>query len=331
MDLFDEKIDALLAKRLAGECSPEEEATLERWLDESPEHRKHLEELRWLWESSSKTLAPAPRPVDTEAALVRVKSRLNTGSNSGVYPLRGKRDFWIRVAAVFLGVVAAVYWWQTGKDADPVQIIAAGSALTDTLTDGSVVTLERQSGLVLAKQFNRRERRLRLEGRASFDVASDTTRPFVVEVQELEVQVVGTAFTVDNASNPDMVMVTVTEGKVRVSSQGSVLLLAAGEQAVYNRKNKTLERTIAIPEQGTPYGRILRYDAAPLGSVVREINRRYNARVMLKNKTLENCLLTGYYNNLPLERLLELIAETFALTVKQEGDTYVLEGTACGE
>ncbi|MCK6692454.1 MAG: FecR domain-containing protein [Thermoanaerobaculia bacterium] len=329
MSIFDEKIDELLAKRLAGECSPEEDETLERWLAESAEHRRHLEELQWLWERSSDALAPAPRPVDTEAALLRVKSRLKAGG--GAQPLRWQRSFWMRAAAVFLLAVAGVYWWQSGNTPAPVRIAAAGSVLTDTLTDGSVVTLERQSGLTLARQFNRRERRLRLEGEAFFDVAPDTARPFIVEVQELEVRVVGTEFTVDNTTDPAKVIVTVTEGKVLVASKARSVLLQAGEQAVFDRQNGTLQRTARKPDQGVFGNRLLMYNATPLSKVVEDVNTRYGARVRLGNKVLENCLLNARYNNLPLERLLELIAESFSLTVKKEGDAYVLDGEGCGE
>lgn len=237
----------------------------------------------------------------------------------------------MRAAAVFLLVVAGVYWWQSGNAPAPVRIAAAGSVLTDTLTDGSVVTLERQSGLTLARQFNRRERRLRLEGEAFFDVAHDTTRPFVVEVQELEVRVVGTEFTVDNTTDPGKVIVTVSEGKVLVASKAHSVLLQAGEQAVFDRRKGSLQRTDRKPDQGVFGNRLLLYNATPLSKVVQDINTRYGAKVKLNNKVLENCRLNARYNNLPLERLLELIAESFSLTVKKEGDTYILDGEGCGE
>jgi transmembrane sensor len=329
MDIFDEKIDELLAKHLAGECSPEEEAAIGRWRSESPEHRKHLEDLEWLWQRSPEALTPAPRPVDTEAALQRVKNRLKT--DGGASPLRWQRSFWMRAAAVFLLAVAAVYWWQTGNTPEPVRIAATGTALTDTLTDGSVVTLERESGLTLAGHFNRRERRLRLEGEAFFAVAPDTIRPFVVEVQEVEVRVVGTAFTVDNATDLDKVTVLVTEGKVQVSANNRSLLLLPGEQATYDRTNGTLTRTVAAPEQGISGKRMFRFEATPLSTVARQLSESYNVPIVLKNKSLENCLLHARYNNLPLERVLELIAESFSISVKKEGDTYVLDGAGCGE
>ncbi|TNE58012.1 MAG: DUF4974 domain-containing protein [Bacteroidetes bacterium] len=333
MDLFDEKIDELLAKHLAGECSPEEEQALRSWLEESPEHEQHLSELQWLWERSAAGLEAPPRPVDTEAALQRVKNRLQSGSGGAGqgFTLRWQRGFLMRAAAILVLAIAAVYWWQVSMQPQPVQILADATALTETLTDGSVVQLEQASGLTLATDFNRRERRMRLEGKANFAVAHDTTRPFVVEVLDLQVQVVGTVFTVDNKSNPEKVFVSVSEGKVRVSLGGTTLLLTAGERAVYTINTATLTRM--APEQGQPAekNRIFRFDATPLHMVVEQISRVYGVDITIQNEALNNCPLTAQYNNLPLERLLDLVAETFSIELEKAGDVYVLRGEGCDE
>lgn len=329
MALFDEKIDELLAKHLAGECSAEEEQAISRWLDESSEHQTYLEELRWLWEHSAEGLPASPRQVNTEEALQQVKSRLQRkGGNSG---LHWQRNFFLRAAAVFLLALAAVYWLRTGNTPDPVRIASAGTILTDTLNDGSVVTLREHSGLTLAGNFNRRERRLRLEGEAFFEVAHDTVRPFVVEVQDLEVIVVGTAFTVDNTTEPDKVVVTVTEGKVRVSRNGQSLLLTPGEQATCNLTSGTLVRT--TPAQGVPdlQSRMFRFEATPLGTVIQQLSKAYGVTIVLKNKQLETCPLTARYLNLPLERVLELVSQSFSISVEKVENGYTLDGESCGE
>lgn len=327
MDLFDEKIDELLAKHLAGETSSEEESTLQQWLGEAPENRQYMSDLQWLWEQSPEGRPAPSRDVDTEAALSRVKRRMMTGGGG----LTWHRGFWMRAAAVFLAVAAATYWWQTNRQSEPMQIAALQAPMTDTLTDGSVVTLQQNSGLTIASGFNRKERRLRLQGEAFFDVAPDTAKPFVVEVQELQVEVVGTAFTVDHASNPDKIVVTVSEGKVRVSLSDQSLLLTPGEQATCDIPAKTLQRT--TPEQGMPVGqnRLFRFDATPLGQVVKELGERYKTTIVLKNKALEDCPLTTRYNNQPLERILALIAESFSLTLEKTQEGYTLDGASCEE
>ncbi|MCB9332566.1 MAG: FecR domain-containing protein [Lewinellaceae bacterium] len=327
MNNFDEKIDSLLAKHLAGECSPEEEKVLRQWLAKSPENEQYLSDLVWLWERSASGLTPAPRAVDTEAALQKVKSKMRgTGK---VVPLGRYRTFWLRAAAVLLVAIAAVYWWQTATAPEPIRIAAVETIRIDTLNDGSVVTLEQRSALTLHTKFNRRERRLHLEGEAYFEVAPDTTRPFVVEVQDLQVQVVGTAFTVDNLTDKNKVIVTVSEGKVKVSMHGQTLLLGPGDQATYDISNAQLQRT--VQEQGTPVfkNRIFQFDATPLQVVVKQLSESYGVEISLNKAQLENCPLTARYNNLTLDRVLNLVAESFSFKIEKSGKGYLLVGEGC--
>ena len=328
MDHFDEHIDALIASHLAGESSPEEDAALTAWMAESAGNRRYFGELQKLWAQTA-VARPAAPAVDTEAALQRVKHRLQAGR---AVPLKGKRMvFWLRLAAAVLLAVAAVWFLRLRQPSVPGPVIAASdTALTETLADGTVLTLDRQSGVALAAGFNTRERRLRLHGKAGFAVAHDTARPFVVEVQDLEVRVVGTVFRVDESADSASVTVTVSEGKVRVSAGGRAVLLGTGMGAVYDRGSGTL-RNLETPQNPVPE-RVLRFDATPLGEVVQEVEKQYGVKITLKNPALHKCLLTARYNNLPAERVLHLIAESFSLRLsKTENGAYVLDGAGCGE
>ena len=318
MEHLDEHTDALIARHLAGETSTEEAAALQAWAAESPENAHYLADLQALWQKTP-ALRPAPaRAVDTEAALQRVKTRLRVPSPRMV-PLS---VVWRAAAAVVLAVAAGYFLWLRNLPAPDVVIAATDTVRTDTLADGSVVTLGIQSGLTLSVGFNARERRMRLQGQATFEVQPDPERPFIVEVDDVVVQVVGTVFRVDNTAEPAQVRVEVQEGRVRVGARGQVLYLAAGDEAVYDRQSGTL---IAGPSQR----RMLRFDATPLQEVVRRIERAYNTKIDLKNSDLENCLLTARYNSLPLERVLELITESFGLRVEKTTDGYALDGEGC--
>lgn len=317
MEHLDEHTDALIARHLAGEATPEEEAALQTWAEQSPENTRYLADLHALW-GKSPALRPA-QAVDTEAALRRVKSRLQQVRQPRMVRLA---VVWRAAAAVLLAVVAGYFLWVRSPQTPQVVIAATDTARTDTLSDGSVVTLGTQSGLTLAAGFNARERRMRLHGQATFTVQPDPERPFVVEVDDLEVQVVGTVFRVDNAAEPAQVRVDVTEGRVRVRARGQELYLSAGDAAVYDRESGALVA-------GQSQNRVLRFDATPLREVIRRIEGAYNTQIDLKNSNLENCLLTARYNSLPLERVLELIAESFGIRVEKTDEGYALDGEGC--
>lgn len=132
-----------------------------------------------------------------------------------VLPRRGPRVRLFAVAAA-LAVVAVVtgillphlrgQWIETER----------GERRQVVLDDGSVVQVDPQTRLNV--RFEKAQRRVVLsQGRAVFRVAKNPDRPFRVEAGGTIVRAVGTAFGVDRRA-ADLVVVTVSEGKVAVSA-----------------------------------------------------------------------------------------------------------------
>lgn len=323
-------IDDLLAKQLAGENSPDETATVQAWLAESPENQQYFAGLQQLWDDAPSAATPPPRAVDTEAALLRVKGQLRAQPRARIVSM-GSWIRWAAAAAVLLAVVA-VWLLRPAAGIEQPDIAALTSPRTDTLTDGSVVTLNRRSAIVAARGFNRHERRLRLQGEAFFQVKPDAQRPFVVEADAVEIKVVGTAFNVDERSRPGQVVVSVTEGKVQVAAAGQNLLLTAGERAAYTIADRSLTRLTDTPDPNdlAYKTRVFHFVGTPLGEVVAQLSAVYGTDIFLKNKDLENCPLRADYNNLPLEVVLERLAEAFSLHIESvNGGQIVLDGEGC--
>jgi ferric-dicitrate binding protein FerR (iron transport regulator) len=325
-------IDELLAKRLAGEATVADEQVIDAWLEESAENRQYFESLQRLWSQAPVARTATLKPVDTERALQKVKAQFPV--SAGAAPARRISMYqWVSAAAaVLVVVVAAVFFFRNPSQTPEIQIAATTATLTDTLADGSVVVLNRNSGLRVAGNFNKKERRMRLSGEAYFAVTPDKEKPFVIEVQQLEVKVVGTEFNVDNRSEPGRVKVSVTSGKVQLTAGAQTILLVAGEQAVYESASGNIVRSARTDENVLAYkNRMFRYNATPLKQVVQELSDVYGVDISLKNKVLENCQLYARYDNLELDRVLELVSESFSLTVERKGDQILLDGTGCGE
>ncbi len=106
-----------------------------------------------------------------------------------------------------------------------------------TLPDGTRVMLNGGTTLAYAKaDFGRTAREVRLDGEAFFEVATDSTRPFVVEGGELRVTVRGTSFNVKAYGALEENVVTVATGKVDVAGKGmGTAHLAAGMGVAYDR------------------------------------------------------------------------------------------------
>lgn len=85
------------------------------------------------------------------------------------------------------------------------------------------------------------------------------------------------------------------------------------------------------PAAGARPGRSFVFDATPLSRAVEQLEQTYGIDIVVQNAVLNDCLLDGAYADEGAVRVLELIAETFSLTLTREGERFVLDGTGCGE
>lgn len=97
-----------------------------------------------------------------------------------------------------------------------------------TLSDGTRVWVNAMSQLRFPTRFGKKNRKVFLKGEAYFEVASEASRPFVVEVDGVEVEVLGTHFNINSYQD---VTTTVVEGSVRVKHDDASAVLKPGLQA----------------------------------------------------------------------------------------------------
>lgn len=309
--------DELLAKYIAGEADATERAEVEAWMSASPANASELERMRSVWNWSGEGgLVPE---VDTDAAWRKVNARITGSSRGRVIPLRR----WLAVAAVLTGLVFAVRWFFT----PPREVFASDRGYRSVrLADSSAVVLS--PGTRLAAVM-RTERDVQLTGEAYFAVQRDVSHPFVIHTTDVDVTVLGTEFTVSAYDTARAVQVRVREGRVQVVAGPDTLVLAAGEHARFDRQRHVLERAPAPPME--VWGeRILQFENAPLGDVMRQLERLYTVHIALGREALGRCRLTATFEEEPVDRILQVIADTYGLRVSRSSDnSYTLDGEGC--
>ena len=136
---------------------------------------------------------------------------------------------WPRLAtAACLLLAAGAIWlqWPTIQRLDSDYATRAGERRDITLADGSRLQLDSQSAVDVQLTGETRVLRLR-QGRVFLDVKHDG-RPFVVEVDEAQVRVLGTRFAVAREGDRDDVLLQ--SGKVEVLAGTHRQLLAPGQR-----------------------------------------------------------------------------------------------------
>lgn len=326
MDQDFTQIDTLIAKVLANEASENEMQELEQWRVKSPENQAYYVQTEQIWSKMQVADLRTDIQVDTEVALRKVKDQINQKSQPSLTVTH--RKYWYGLVGAIACFVAAI-WLLNPEESKPIEIYSSETIKTDTLNDGSLVTLNSGSALFVDSKFGKKERRVRLQGEAYFQVAPDAQKSYIITTPDLEVRVIGTAFNVRYNAEKRETSVEVFEGKVMVSNGGLTRYLEKGQAILYKATDhtitdsKTSENTIAYKT-----GKFV-FDNAPLSSALAEIGIGYNVSFQIDNPDLRNCPLTARLERKSLEGLLEVLSETYGCTAKRIGDQIILTGGAC--
>lgn len=148
------------------------------------------------------------------------------------------------------------------------------------LPDGTKVWLNSASSITYSLAFNGKERKLTMKGEAYFEVASDKRRPFIVEVEGVQVDVLGTHFNINAYPEDKSVKTTLVEGAVQIKKDSGRYLLKPGQQVKVNLPNGKIE-TVAIDLEEVlawKNGDFF-FNSEPLESVMKKISRWYDVDI----------------------------------------------------
>ena len=88
-----------------------------------------------------------------------------------------------------------------------------------SLPDGSKVWLNSESSITYPVVFAAQERKVKITGEAYFEVAKDKTKPFRVETNDMQVEVLGTHFNVKAYADEGPTKTSLLEGSVKIDKQ----------------------------------------------------------------------------------------------------------------
>ncbi|HEY0685137.1 MAG TPA: FecR domain-containing protein [Steroidobacter sp.] len=194
------------------------------------------------------------------------------------------------------------------------------------LDDGSALALNTQS--VLQVKYDDDERRIVLRsGEATFQVAHDEQRPFIVQAGDVSVRAVGTAFNV--RMKPGGVEVTVTEGIVdilrtddpgktairRVAHNEEVIARAERPIEVAPLSDAAIERRLAWQE-----GRLI-FDGERLAAAIEEVNRYSALRVVVDDPELAQKAFVGTFKIGDARGFAHAAAAAFEMRVVEQDQT----------
>ncbi|WP_291150264.1 FecR family protein [Flavobacterium sp. UBA7680] len=317
--------DDLLVKYLVGETDADENAAVEFWLKADEKNLNYYNGFKKIWEDSL-LIAAENKTIDEDAAWKRLQNRIHDKDVEVLTPKKSS-VYWLRIAASIL-LISTLGWlgysYFENKSNTLIQIYASNSTLNDTLPDGTTVTLNKNSSLSYVSKFKGKTRPVTLKGEAFFHVSPDKTKPFIITINDVTVQVVGTSFNVKNKNGKTIV--DVETGIVKVSKNKDQVELRHGEKVVIADHKPELLKS-------TSKGRLYNYyrnkelvcDETPLQDLVEALNEIYDVNIIIKNPSLKEKPLTTVFKDQSLDQVLEIIQETFRIEIERKNNQILLE------
>ena len=196
-----------------------------------------------------------------------------------------------------------------------------------TLPDGTSVTLNSNSSISYPEKFNDSVRYVNLSGEAYFDVQHNPNKPFIVDVNGIDIRVLGTSFNVKAYDEDQKVETTLVSGKVEIwdDSKEKNLTLSPSERATFNKKKQKLRKEKVNSDDIIAWkeGKLI-FKQVPLKHVIKDLERKYGVDITVKSRDLNNYKYTGTFNNLTLDETLDILEISLSINYTKSNKKIII-------
>lgn len=317
-----------------GDVTPEIRAELDAWLAADTRHRgAFMRAQAWILATEDAVIAAHPasdRAVSGAAPLALDDSHTSITARSRATPLRSGLLRWGWRAATGGMALMACLIVAIALDVpllSPFQ--PAHVAASETLADGSTVTFSSDARIEVMLSPEYRRITL-LSGEATFHVAKDKSRPFVVQSGGVYAQATGTVYSVRRIGK--------TGGTVKVT-QGSVLVWPGDErdQAVLLRAGGTVtlepgppsapsatKSAPTEPRLPPPELAQISLDNVTIKDAAARFNRVNSTKIVVTDARIANVTITGLYKASDPEQFAKAAATIANGHVRMESSVIVI-------
>jgi len=215
------------------------------------------------------------------------------------------------------------------KVPDNTLIIPRGCEYSLVLSDSTRVYLNAMSKLVFPVSFSKGTREVSLEGEACFLVKKDEGRPFIVNVNGMRIEVLGTTFNVNAYKDQGNVVTTLVEGKVRLftgADHSDEYILSPDDQAVFNASSggEVQIRQVNASNYIQWIDGVYVFDQQSLGEIMQTLSRWYDFNYWFEQQELEHIRFKGGLSKYEsIDPILEIIESTGKVRVTVKGKNIV--------
>ena len=189
------------------------------------------------------------------------------------------------------------------------------------LSEGTHILLNSGTSLKYPVKFLKGEdRQVFLNGEAFFDVAKDSLHPFIVNMNDVGVRVLGTKFNASSYPENNQINTVLVEGSVRIFNNTNIynktnsILLKPGYKASWNKRNNKISINRADIALHTAWikGKIM-FRHLPFKNIIKKLERQYDVTIMNNNKTLGNEFFTASFDSETIEQVMQTFHKNYGI------------------
>lgn len=364
----------LFSKKYFAEASPSELAELEEILLTHPDWKNTAETLSNIFHSTVfENNADAGTAFEDHLTRMR-KADVEFGDIKERYEeieleteKRHPGKWWIPAGSLALGLTLFFLFRNTavvpdktiGQSTLSKVSTKPGSKTQIQLPDGSVVRLNSSSSLTYDKNFGKNIREVNLMGEAFFDVTKDSSHPFVIHTNVIDIKVLGTSFNVKSYPNDLNTETSLIRGKVEVTvknrsnekvylepNEKLVVANIANNSAtlsktsinpvvepdkkvdvakpVYSIQHLTYDHDSTIIETSWVENKLIFQESETFREVAQKMERWYGVKIKFADDDVANIKPFGSFTNETISQALDALHESCGINYKISGNDIII-------
>ncbi len=330
-------IELEITTYLAGECSPSDQQVIGGLIQTDAEYRDAYLALKQIWDSP--VLQPDTDTYNVDAAWSNVNRHISATPLKVVHSGPSQKHMAFRILKYAAGIAAVMLIFfsvfQVSQSNHKFIISSAlknGIAVPVALSDGSHISLHSGSEVKYPEKFGSDRREVYFWGEAFFEIASDPTRPFVIETGDARIKVLGTSFNVKAYPGAGITEVVVNTGTVLfyyVDESNNILgqiVLHKGDKGIYNHTSHKLSRMLNDDLNYISWETgILVFNETSLDKVMDVVGKKYGVTFRMYDSELSRLKLTATFDNESLDSVLEILSLVHKLQFTHNGKDYLVK------
>ena len=231
---------------------------------------------------------------------------------------------WLKVAAVVVVALLAGFFSHRIVSDNHTAFalneitVPKGEKAQVVLSDGTKVYLNAGTHFEYPGVFSENERNVTLTGEAFFNVAKDSSHPFMIKTPRFHVKVTGTSFDLRTYQEDEENSLALSTGKVTIITDSQNYKINPGEKFILNTQTLKSKITKADLQKSFLWREgVTVIDDLNLEEIRKLLERKFNVQIRIADEKYKTIRYTGQFKpHETLEDILDLIRKTSPVKFK---------------